>query len=549
MENLLFKDLDISSEVLKAIDAMGFEEATPIQSQSIIPVLEGSDVVAQAPTGTGKTCAFGIPMVEKTDGGDTSVTCLVLCPTRELVIQTTDEILKLSKFKKGIKVVPIYGGQQIDRQIYALKKKPQVIVATPGRLQDHIRRNTVKLQDLKFLVLDEADEMLNMGFREDIDKILESIPNERQTVLFSATISKEILDITKKYLNSGYKTIKVTPKEVTVPTISQYYVEVKHGKKVDVLTEIIDDSDIKLSIIFCNTKKMVDELCDNLITRGYAAEGIHGDMKQTERDRVMARFKKGKTGILVATDVAARGIDVDNIEAVFNYDVPGDTEYYVHRIGRTGRANKTGVSYTFVTSREMYRLQEIMKYTKAPIKHMKAPAIKDIEERRLTKLLAEIKPTLGSYNKQKYYTALESFLEDEDNQSVTSLDVAASLLLKLEEIIYPKEKHEPTDGTRSEGRRKDSARIFLNIGTLDKIKNRHIVDLIKSVSPMSGREIQEISILDKYSFVNIPEQYLDSVILSLNGMDFKGRTLCAQAANSKGSSSKPRNRSVRRTQK
>ena len=549
MENLLFKDLQISKELLRAIDDMGFEEATPIQSQSIIPVLSGEDIVAQAPTGTGKTCAFGIPIIENTKSFENTVSTLILCPTRELVIQTTEELLKLSRYKKGIRTVAIYGGQQIERQIYALKKKPQIIVATPGRLQDHLRRSTIKLDSLKFLVLDEADEMLNMGFREDIDKILESAPYARQTALFSATISPEILEITKKYLKPDHKMIKVTPKEVTVPTISQYYIEVKHGKKVDVLTELIDTKDIKLAIIFCNTKKMVDELCDNLTTRGYSAEALHGDMKQTERDRVMSRFKRGQNGILVATDVAARGIDVDNIEVVFNYDIPEDTEYYVHRIGRTGRANREGVSYTFVTSREMYRIAEIMKYTKAPIKYMKAPSIRDMEEKRLSRLLNEIHPTLNTYSTRKYTIALENFLEEEENKSITSLDVAAALLLRLEEALYPKEKpeRERPKMPKREMRKKENARLFLNIGTLDKIKTRHIVDLIKSVSPINGKEIEEITILDKYSFVNVPRQYLESLILSLNGMDFKGRTLAVQEANgSKKQIASPRKYSPRK---
>lgn len=273
MEKILFETLDISDELKRAVSDMGFVEATPVQSQSIGPMLEGRDMVAQAPTGTGKTCAFGIPLVEGMDTSSRNVLAMILCPTRELVVQTTDELMKLTKYKKSIRIVPIYGGQNIDRQIMALKRKPQIIVATPGRLMDHMRRRTIRLDHLQYMVLDEADEMLNMGFREDIDTILESVPEERQTVLFSATLSKEILAITKKYLTDPVK-VQITKTEITVPSIKQFYLEVNEGNKMDVLARLIDVNDFKLSMVFCNTKRRVDELTHEMVARGYQAEGL-----------------------------------------------------------------------------------------------------------------------------------------------------------------------------------------------------------------------------------------------------------------------------------
>ena len=390
----LFENLDLSKELKKALNDMEFVEMTAIQSQSIPAMIAGNDIVAQAPTGTGKTCSFGIPVVENTDTSERNVTSLILAPTRELALQIANELIRLTKYKKSIIIAVVYGGQNIDRQILALKRKPQIIVATPGRLMDHMRRKTIRLDHLKTLVLDEADEMLDMGFREDIDEILQSVPEERQTVLFSATMSREILDITKKYLKAPVK-IKTTKSEVTVSSVKQYYLEVSPDNKTDVLARLIDVNDFKLSMVFCNTKKKVDELAHDLTVRGYNAMGLHGDMKQSQRDRVMREFKNGNIETLIATDVAARGIDIKDIDVVFNYDLPDDMEYYVHRIGRTGRANREGVSYSLVSRREMYRLHEIMRYTKAKIKLMTIPNVAEITNVRIQQTLNGILDVLS----------------------------------------------------------------------------------------------------------------------------------------------------------
>jgi ATP-dependent RNA helicase DeaD len=430
MSHLNFKELDLSPEINKAIAEMGFEEATPIQSQSIPHILKGCDIIGQAQTGTGKTCAFGIPVIEKTDSENESIQGLILCPTRELAIQTAEELRNVAKHKKGIKILPIYGGQPIERQISALKQHPQIIIGTPGRIMDHLRRHTLKLSNLKMLVLDEADEMLNMGFREDIDIILEKVPYEKQTILFSATMPKEILDLTTQYQRNPIF-IKAVHKELTVSNIEQFYLEVNEPNKPEILSRLLDTYDLKLTLVFCNTKKRVDELAAHLQSRGYLAEALHGDMNQSQRDKVMSKFRQGMIDILIATDVAARGIDVDNVEAVFNYDVPSDEEYYVHRIGRTGRIGKAGKAFTLVSGRGIYKLKEIQKYTKSVILPLKAPTLLDVEENKINKLVEKLMATISTGHLSRYSSMIEKMIEennlDQDPENyLTTLDVAAA---------------------------------------------------------------------------------------------------------------------------
>ncbi|MFV0518010.1 MAG: DEAD/DEAH box helicase [Aminipila sp.] len=432
MENLNFNELNLSDAMKKALDFMGFEEATPIQSKAIPVVMEGRDVIGQAQTGTGKTCAFGIPAVEMIDPKHQGVQVLVLCPTRELAIQVSEEFRSLCKYKKGIKSLAIYGGQSIERQIMALKGKPQVIIGTPGRIMDHMRRHTLKFQNLKMAVLDEADEMLNMGFREDIDTIFSEIPPERQTMLFSATMPKGILEIARLYMKEPEHVVTVQ-KEVTINTIEQYYIEVRENSKLELLCRLVDAKNVKLGIVFCNTKWKVDELCTSLQARGYSAEALHGDMKQRERDRVMNKFRKGQVELLIATDVAARGIDVNDVEAVFNYDIPSDAEYYVHRIGRTGRAGKKGISYSFVFGRDIYKLRDIERYTKSRISRTKPPTVSSIEAMRLQSAIEEVTKAIELGGFAKYAEAVERILDESDE--ITTLDVAAALFkMKFSEL-------------------------------------------------------------------------------------------------------------------
>lgn len=390
MEIKRFEDLDINQNIKKAIAEMGFEEPSPIQAKSIPVILEGKDVIGQAQTGTGKTAAFSIPILEKIDPNDRSLQAIVLCPTRELAIQVSQEIRKLAKYMQGIKTLPIYGGQPIDRQIKALKGGVQVIIGTPGRTIDHIKRKTIKPENVKMVVLDEADEMLDMGFREDIETILENVPEERQTTFFSATMPKAILELTKKYQNEP-EHIKVVRKELTVENIKQYYIETRSSNKIEVLSRLIDVYNPKLSVVFCNTKKGADELVGELQGRGYFADALHGDLKQVQRDIVMDKFRNGTIDILVATDVAARGIDVDDVECVFNFDLPQDEEYYVHRIGRTGRAGREGLSFSFVYGRDMRKMKDIERYTKSKLEKHSIPTVGDVEEKRLEHSLKKLR--------------------------------------------------------------------------------------------------------------------------------------------------------------
>ncbi|MGF7214766.1 ATP-dependent RNA helicase DeaD [Spirosoma lacussanchae] len=390
---VLFSQLDISDEILQAVTDMGFISPSPIQAEAIPPILAGRDVIGQAQTGTGKTAAFGIPTLDLIDTQDRSVQALILCPTRELALQVADEIRKLAKYKRGVRIEAIYGGDSIERQIRSLKSGVHIVIGTPGRVMDHMERNTLKLDNVKMMILDEADEMLDMGFREDIESILEDMPEERQTILFSATMSKPIMQITQKFQKDPVL-VKVVKKELTNVNIEQVYFEVKPKAKVEVMCRLIDMYDLKLLLVFCNTKRKVDEIVEDLQIRGYQAEGLHGDLRQAQRNNVMSKFRSGTTSILVATDVAARGIDVDDVDAVINFDIPLDEEYYVHRIGRTGRAGKSGRAFSMVGRDEKYRFREIQNYTKVRVEKGVIPSFEDIVGIRKARFIEQIQQTI-----------------------------------------------------------------------------------------------------------------------------------------------------------
>ncbi|MDD3150274.1 MAG: DEAD/DEAH box helicase [Candidatus Gastranaerophilales bacterium] len=423
MEKLKFKELSLSEEMLKAIEDMGFEEASPIQASAIPLLLERKDIIGQAQTGTGKTAAFAIPVIENIDEEAKGLQAVVLCPTRELVIQVAEEFNKLLKYKENIAAVPVYGGQQIDRQLKALKKSPQIVIGTPGRTMDHIRRGSIKMSSVKTIILDEADEMLDMGFREDIEIILQDTPEDRQTVMFSATMEKDILQLTKQYQKETVK-VDVTSKKMNEPKIQQLYFEVMNKNKPELLARLVDIHNIKLSLVFCNTKSQVNELVEVLKTRGYFADALHGDMNQGQRDNVMRGFKNGTIEILVATDVAGRGIDVNNVEAVFNYDLPRDDEDYVHRIGRTGRAGKSGTAFTFVSGKQVYNLKRIEKLNGFQVQRQDVPSINELEATRVNYYAKKIKETLMQGHISKFVNQVELLM----GEDFTSLDIAAVLL-------------------------------------------------------------------------------------------------------------------------
>ena len=557
-----FADLPISNEVKRAVAEMGFEEATYIQSKSIPLILEGHDVIGHSQTGTGKTAAFGIPIIEKISMAanaeseedfdapkkrrkapviSDATQALILCPTRELAIQGCEELRKFAKYKHGISVVPIYGGQHIDRQIMSLKKGANIVIGTPGRIMDHLRRHTLKLQNLSMIILDEADEMLNMGFREDIETILQDVPEVRQTILFSATMAPEIMKITHEYQKDP-KIVKITGNELTVPSIRQFYYEVPSNKKIEALARLLDYYNPKRSLVFCNTKRMVDELVDELQFRGYAPSGIHGDMKQQARDTVMSSYKAGKVDILVATDVAARGIDVDDIDAVFNFDLPQDVEYYIHRIGRTGRAGKSGASYTFVSGRrQIYALHEIEKHIKTKIDPKSIPTGDEVNEVRNDKLIKNLMTALESGNTRKHEQLIDKMME----MDFTSVQIACAALHLLSEHtsedtqfddMIKKQKAEKTKKAKKPAEEKPAKKrklsdilvsmqsYVLSVGLDDKVNAKHIMKaLTDGAHGLPDKAIGKITVHNTHAIVDIASNYADIAQRKMKGYIVNGK--------------------------
>jgi ATP-dependent RNA helicase DeaD len=423
----LFSELGLSPELLKAIEKLGFEQAAPIQAAAIPILMQGKDVVGQSQTGSGKTAAFAAPAIEKVNVDERATQILILCPTRELAVQVSEEVHKLAYFKRGLRALPIYGGQSYDRQLFGLRQGAHIVIGTPGRVMDHMRRGTLKLETLKMVILDEVDVMLNMGFREDIETILQATPKERQTVVFSATIPRPIQQLIEKYARDP-QNVRIEQKGMTVATVEQVYYEVDRRDKVELLARLIDIHDLNLGIIFCNTKRMVDDLTDHLNARGYSADRLHGDMTQAMRDRVMNKFRKSGLEFLVATDVAARGIDVDDVEAVFNYDLPYDGEDYVHRIGRTGRKGRSGRAISFASGREVFQIRNIERYTNTRIHRGRIPTGGEVEEARANVFLDKLRITLRSGEFKRQDSLIERLLEE----GFSSTDIASALLHQLQ---------------------------------------------------------------------------------------------------------------------
>lgn len=401
METDVFKGLYLSKEIRKSIKEMGFREPTEIQEKCIPLVMDGKDVIGQARTGTGKTVAFGIPLMELLEPANKNTQAMIICPTRELANQVAEELRKLAKYITDLKILSLYGGTSVDSQIGKLKTGSQVVVGTPGRIIDHLERQSLNTDDIGIVVLDEADEMLNMGFREDIEKILDTIPSERQTLLFSATMPEPILKLTEQYQKAPFH-IKVQQNELTVPQVKQYYFEVKDNAKLEALKRLIEAENIKSALVFCNTKKDVDKLVIKMRSRGYPVDALHGDVKQKKREQRMDRFKNEDIGILIATDVAARGIDVENIEVVFNYDLPQEPEIYVHRIGRTARAGRPGLAYSFVTAKEKGKLSVITGITNTDILKKDLPSNRDVEKIKERRIADDIRMTVRRGHLDKY---------------------------------------------------------------------------------------------------------------------------------------------------
>ena len=542
--NKLFNNLPIEENLIKATQRCGYEEMTEVQELVIPVALEGHDILAQAPTGTGKTCAYGLPILENINLRSNDVQVLILAPTRELAIQITEDLREYSYYKEGVRIVTLYGGEYIEKQITSLKKKPQIVVATPGRLMDHMERRTVRLDRLTTVVLDEADEMLNMGFREDIDTILsQTNENDHQTMLFSATFSKEIENITKEYLHNP-KTIKVSRKELTMSNITQNYVTVREQDKVEVISRIIDINSYEVVMIFCNTKKTVDEVTSGLLQRGFVAEALHGDMKQLQRERVMTRFKNKQINILVASDVAARGLDISDVDVVFNYDLPQEEEYYVHRIGRTGRDKKDGVAVSLISGQEIYKLKNIMRYTKADITPIQIPNIDHVIKSRVERIIKGAQNETTKNINNKYFKAIRNAIYELAYQDVSAEEIITGLILLQmnidndEEVVEVKNALEKTMNSR----KKDIVRFFINIGKRDKIKVYNLTDMIVKRTSLTNADINNVDIHDEFSFFEVPRKYENEIYAAFGKKEKNGRKIIVEESRPKEKTGKGKKR-------
>lgn len=542
-----FNELNLSREVLQAIEEMGFVNPSEVQEGTIPEILDGHDLLAQAQTGTGKTASFGIPMIEKiVDNNYESLQALVLVPTRELARQVSEELQKLAKHKKFIKVLAIYGGADMGKQLRELKRGASIVVGTPGRVMDHMKRKTLDLCHLKFLVLDEADEMFDMGFRDDMKTIIEKTNDDRQTLFFSATFDNEIKEFSKLYQNNPKKVI-IEKKELTAEKIKQYYLELNRNMKTEILNRLILIHKPKKSIIFCNTKRMVENLEDEIAQKGYKVDSLHGDMRQSSRDNVMKKFRKGTIDVLIATDVAARGLDVSDIDIVFNYDLPQQAEYYVHRIGRTARAGKKGLSFTFVTSRDYPKFREIEKYANIKMERIDLPTKGDLERESMENLLDRVsKNILKAEDNALYSEVLNKLLA----QGHSLYDISASLLkmvnessknrkiTELDKVDFGKkfemnrsnraDKSNRKAKTTKDMKKIKGPKIFINKGKRDGLDSREIIRLIEKHTNVCPGEIGRINIMPNFTFVEIPKNMIKDAIKDLDGKNIKGKTLKAE---------------------
>jgi ATP-dependent RNA helicase DeaD len=535
----MFMEIEFAmkKELQMGIEEMGFVEFTDIQKMTMPLLLEGKDVIGHSHTGTGKTAAYAIPILEKIDLESDAVQALIICPTRELSLQIRDEILRISKYLPKARVVTVYGGDPITNQIYALKKKPQIIVGTPGRTIDHLERHTIKLDQLVFMVMDEADEMLKMGFQEDIEKIFSYIPEKRQTMMFSATMPRTVLSLAKSYMNSP-EIIKVIGKEETNEDVVQYYYKVKRENKTEAIYRLLNVYRPKLALIFCNTKVKVDELTQELIERGINCDKIHGDLPQSTRLDVLKKFHNGIIEVMVATDVAARGLDIKAVEAVFNYDVPEKADYYVHRIGRTGRIGNIGYSFTLVSKGEMKQIEEIERLLKTKIKKRSIPTYDKVLDVKNEKLIARIVELAESENCDKEYDILNKAIAT----PLTEDKIIIALLKMLERENQAEVNQEDIneefeirrDFNRGAVSNNKTARFHLNIGKIDDLTVSDILDFVCSKIQIQKREVQDIAILTEFSFFTVPSPVADNIMIKLNGSKLKGKTV-------KLSASKPMN--------
>lgn len=523
-----FSDFQIDQEILRSISDMGFEEPSPIQSMCIPVILEGKDVIGQAQTGTGKTAAFGIPLVQMIDPDQLHVQAMVLTPTRELAIQVSGELRKIARYK-SIRTVPIYGGQSIGHQIRSLQQGVHAVIGTPGRILDHLRRNTLRLDRVRYLVLDEADEMLDMGFLDEIEEIIRHIPADRQTLLFSATMPETIRRLSRRYMKDPVS-LSVNKGDVSVPLIEQVYYKVLESHKLEVLCRIIDSEEVELGIIFCRTKKGVDSLTEALQERGYLADGLHGDLSQQQRDKVMRAFRENNIEFLIATDVAARGIDVGNVSHVINFDIPQDPESYVHRIGRTGRAGRSGIAMTLVTPREMKLLQNIQAQTNMRIFPRELPTMEEVFQKRQIQWKNQLISVIENREYGHHYDQLMAeLLADYPAEEIAK----AAMHLHFADKLMQQEFHDYDFGDT--GASLGMVRLFINVGRNVGIKPRPLIDTIVQLIGISRNQIGRIDIFDRFTFLEVEEEVAPFVLEGLKYSNLFGTRINVEPA-------KPRNR-------
>lgn len=562
----------------RAIDALGYEVASPIQSMALSPLLEGRDLLGQSPTGSGKTAAFGIPVIERLDESSPDVQAIILCPTRELAVQVAGEMHKLVAFHKNVRVLPIYGGASFERQVQGLRKGVHVVIGTPGRVLDHLRRGTLKLKGARTVVLDEADEMLDMGFREDIEAILQAAPEERQTVMFSATLPPAIRELSERYTREAVH-VTVAHETLSVPDIEQIYYEVRFRSKPEVLARLLDTHESPLTIVFCNTKRMVDDVTEDLMTRGFSADRLHGDVSQMVRTRVMNAFRNGSVSVLVATDVAARGLDVEKVELVINYDLPYDAEDYVHRIGRTGRAGRSGKAIALVAGRDVYKLQTIQRHTRQKIERFKVPTLDELEEHRSDRFYDRLRELLVEGDYAKPTRVIDRLLDQ--GFAPTEITAAALHLLRDSEskssemIPEDRPKGAPREGAPRQVEREPRApgggsekfsregerggpggmasggmaRLFVNIGSLMNVSPGDLAGVLYNAGGFPQGSVGRITVLPKHSLMEVPREQLAEALERLREVKVRGKAVRFKedsGLGSQGDSDRPPRRTLGR---
>jgi ATP-dependent RNA helicase DeaD len=563
MEKRPFNELGLSPELLKAVNKMGFEEASPIQTAVIPVILEGRDVVGQSSTGSGKTAAFAIPAIEQVLPEVRAVQVLILCPTRELAVQVAEEFGKLAFFKRGVREVPIYGGQSYERQYRALAAGAQIVIGTPGRVMDLMERGALKFDRLKLVILDETDRMLDMGFRDDIERILGAVPEQRQLLFFSATIPRAIQDLIKRYSRDP-AWIKIESIAQNAPQVEQIWIETDRRSKIEALTRLIDVHDFRYGIVFCSTKIMVDELDEHLHARGYMTDRLHGDISQAQRNRVMEKFKRRAFEFLIATDVAARGLDVDDLEVVFNFDLPNDAEDYTHRIGRTGRAGRKGRAVTFVSGQEIYKLQSMVRGAKLNIQRGKVPSLDEVEEARTSVFFERIRTTLEAKNFRPHDRMIDRLLD----QGYASTDICSALIHLLQgspgaagtgsppaaagpatsrervKLEAPAVEREPAPAVPAgeaparqkyerparTGQEPGMATIFLNVGRKELVTPADIVGKIAGVTRLPASVVGAIDIHQRHTLADVRAEEAALIVKKMTGIKLKGVALAPSMA-------------------